>query len=453
MPDLRSNRPTGGMWLLLALLLAAPAAATLYHAAHVTDTAPPFRLTSTGHEGGHQGRPVPFSLQDYRGKTLVLDLMAVSCTACRYVTEDVLRPLQSRFGARPDFAILSVDAWSDPAVSGDPRLGYSGGESVQSLIALQEETGVPWRHAPDTDRVWQKYGAVALPRVLVLDAAGHVLLDHQGAPSRAQVERAVELGLAGSATPVPMLRAGLAGLAFLAGAAAVLTPCTVGLLPAYLALLLRTRPSEGPGATAAATRGPEAAPGAAAGRPGVARILAGGAATAAGIVTVYAVLAVAFALAGGALRPLLGLAGPAVGVLMVLAGLAALLGRVPGPMVRAWARRGDAGPAGHAGGASGRGFYLFGLAFAAAGFGCTGPLFLPLLLAGFTQGVGQGVLLFLLYAMAVAMLVLAAAAAVAYGLDGRLRALLRHARAVQVGAGALMVGAGAYVAWYFLAAP
>jgi cytochrome c biogenesis protein CcdA len=100
-----------------------------------------------------------------------------------------------------------------------------------------------------------------------------------------------------------------------------------------------------------------------------------------------------------------------------------------------------------------RGFYLFGLAFALAGFGCTGPLFLPLLLAGFSQGTGAGVLMFLLYALAVVLLVLGAAAAVASGLDGRLRAALRHARAVQVAAGLLMAGAGAYLVWYFLAAP
>ncbi|MEA3202652.1 MAG: cytochrome c-type biosis protein, partial [Thermoplasmata archaeon] len=249
------------------------------------------------------------------------------------------------------------------------------------------------------------------------DAGGHVVLDHLGAPSRAQVERAVAQSLAGQATPVPALRLGLAGLAFVAGAAAVLTPCTVGLLPAYLALLLRP---------------------AASGR----RVLRGGLATAAGIVSVYALLAMAFAVAGETLRPLLRAAGPVVGAVLVGAGLAALLGRGPGWMGRL-ADRVDGR----------RGFYLFGLAFGLAGFGCTGPLFLPILLAGFGQGTGAGFLVFLLYAGAVTLLVLGAAAAVAAGLDGRLRALLRHARAVQAVAGLLMAGAGAYLVWYFLAAP
>jgi cytochrome c-type biogenesis protein len=417
MADLRRPSHTGGMWLLLAVLLAVPAATTLYHAARVDTPAPPFHLTTTGYQGGAQGPPANVSLEGYRGRTLVLDLMAVSCTACRYVTEDVLKPLQAEHGTRPDFAILSVDAWADPAVAGDPALGYAGGESAAALLQLQKQTGAPWPHALDTDHVWQSYSAVSLPRIVVIDATGHVVLDHLGAPSRAQVEAAVTQSLAGQATPVPVLRLGLAGLAFVAGAAAVFTPCTVGLLPAYLALLLR----------------PAAAGG---------RVLRGGLAAAAGIVTVYALLAVAFALAGDALRPQLPKAGPVVGAAMVVAGLAALLGKGPGWMGRL-ADRVDGR----------RGFYLFGLAFGLAGFGCTGPLFLPILLAGFSQGTGAGFLAFLLYAGAVTLLVLGAAAAVAAGLDGRLRRLLAHARAVQAAAGALMAAAGAYLVWYFLAAP
>lgn len=431
MPDLRReagdragpayrNR-AAGMWLLLAALLAVPAAASLYDAARSDAPAPPFHLTSTGLEGGVQGAPVAFTLEDYRGRTLVLDLMAVSCTACRYVTEDTLKPLQARFGARPDFAILSVDTWADPAVAGDPRLGYAGGEDAAELLALQRETGAPWRHALDTDSVWQKYSAVTLPRIVVVDAAGRIVLDHLGTPTQDQVEAAVVRSLAESAVPVPALRLGLAGLAAVAGAAAVLTPCTVGLLPAYLALLLH--PAGG-------------AP------PAARRILRGGAAAAGGIVTVYALLALAFAVAGDALRPHLARAGPLVGAAMVAAGLAAIVGKGPGWMGRL---------AGRVDGR--RGFYLFGLAFGLAGFGCTGPLFLPLLLAGFSQGTGAGVGMFLLYASAVALLVLGAAAAVAAGLDGRLRLLLRHARRVQAVAGFLMAGAGAYLMWYFLSAP
>ncbi|HEX2065992.1 MAG TPA: cytochrome c biogenesis protein CcdA [Candidatus Thermoplasmatota archaeon] len=410
------------MWLLLALVLAVPAATSLYHAVRVDGPAPPFRLASTGYEGGQAGPRVAFGLEDYRGKTLVLDLMAVSCTACRRVTEEVLKPLQDAHGARPDFAILSVDTWADPAVAGDPALGYAGGESEADLVALQKESGVAWRHALDTDGVWRKYSAVTLPRIVVIDAAGRIVLDHLGAPSHAQVERAVQQSLAGQATPVPVLRLGLAGLAVVAGAVAVFTPCTVGLLPAYLALLLRPAQAAAP----APAR----------------RVLLGGVAAAAGIVTVYGALAVAFALAGAALRPWLSQAGPVVGAAMVAAGLATLWGKGVGGAGRLAGRLGGR-----------RGFYLFGLAFALAGFGCTGPLFLPLLLAGFGQGTGAGILVFLLYAGAVTLLVLAAAAAVAAGLEGRLRGALRHARTVQAAAGALMAGAGAYLVWYFLAVP
>jgi cytochrome c biogenesis protein CcdA len=432
MPDLRReagiagpayrNR-SWGMWLLLAILLCVPAAASLYHAARADTPAPAFGLTSTGYENGKLGDPVAFSLADYRGRTVVLDLMAVACTACRYVTQDVLKPLQAEHGARADFAILSVDTWADPAVSGDPKLGFTpGGETREALIALQRQAQVPWRHALDTDQVWLKYSAVTLPRILVIDGQGRIVMDHQGAPARAEVERAVQESLASTATPVPLLRLGLGGLAFVAGAASILTPCSIGLLPAYLALLLR--PQQGPASRRAA------------------RVVAGGLAASLGIVALYALLALLFWFAGPAVRPYLPSMGPVVGALMALAGLAALLSKGGGWMARLGSRIDGR-----------RGFFLFGVAFALAGFGCTGPLFLPILLAGFTQGTGAGFLTFLLYAAAVVLLVLAAAAAVASGLDGRLGILLRHARAVQRVAGLLMVGSGAYLVWYFLAAP
>lgn len=418
---------TAGMWLLLGLALGGILAITLWDAAHVQGQAPPFRLRSTGFENGVQGEPVEFTLADYRGKTVVLDLMAVTCDACAYVTRDVMKPLWAAHGNDTRFAIVSIDTWADPAVGHapgslpSPRLGA---ETVETLIDLQNRTDVPWRHALDTDQVWHKYTAIALPEVIVVSGDGRIVFDGDtGVPSYDEVEAAVTASLAGVAPSASFAQLPLAGLAFVAGAASVVTPCTVGLLPAYFAMLLQEARAVPLGSR-------------------LRRSVLGGLAAAVGILAVYAVLALGFFLFGGALRPLVQYAGPVVGIGMVAAGLLALAGKgLPG------LGRLGASVDGR------RGFLLFGVAFALAGFGCTGPLFLPLLLAGFLQGPVTGLLFFLLYAAAVAGLVVLVAAIVGEGAMTRARRILAHTTAIQRVAGVLMVAAGVYVTVYFLGAP
>lgn len=403
------DRRTVGIWFLLALLIAVPAGWSAWQAAHVERPAPGFSLVSTGLEDGVLGDPVAFNLTDYAGRTVVLDLMAVACKACRDVTRDTLKPLHAEFGGRADFAILSIDTWADPQ-TGDTW----GGETVEALRQLQLAEGVPWRHALDTDDVWLKYSAVTLPRIVVVDGHGHVVFDQVGVPDPSAVRSTATAALAASATPVPFLVLGLPALAFVAGLASVASPCGAGLIPAYLGLLV--------------------------GEGGKGRsILRAGLAAAAGLVALYAALALAFALIPG-LGAALPWMAPAVALLMVAVGAWSLAGRgVPGLARLASkvdARRGLAG---------------FGAAFGLASFACTGPLFLPILLAGFTQSVADGVLLFGLYAAAVGLVLGAAAWMVAAGAETRLRAVLRHTVAVQRAAGALLVASGLYLLWYLLA--
>ncbi len=143
---------TLGPWLVLGLVLAVAVGASLSSAWRTHGPAPEFSLTSTGYENGTLGDPVPFKLSDYRGKTVVLDFMAVACTTCRTVTEDILKPLAA---SEPDVVILSIDTWSDPG-SGNAF----GGESDSDLVRLQNQTHVAWRHARDTERAGSLDGHV-----------------------------------------------------------------------------------------------------------------------------------------------------------------------------------------------------------------------------------------------------------------------------------------------------
>lgn len=396
-----------GMTVALILVVTTFAGITVMDQARSADVAPDFELVSTGWENGQEQTPVVFRLSDYRGKTVVLDLMAVSCLSCRFVTRDVLVPLHETYGARDDFVILSVDAWADSGTG-----AIFGGETRETLVALQKSEGVPWRHALDTDDVWIKYNAISLPRVVVLDAQGHRVYDHLGTPQRADVEAHVAASLAKTATPVAGFEWGLYGLAALAGLAAVLTPCSIGLLPAYFGMLL----------------------GRLEGRARMRPALGAGAKSALGIIMVYAGLGLVMGLGAAWLAPHLIWAGLVVGVGMLVLGVLAMLGR------------GFLKPTPH----RPTGFVAFGMAYGVAAFGCTGPLFLPLLLAGFLQHWWTGLALFVLYAAAVAFVLMLVAMMTAAGLQGKLRFVMRHARRVQWVTGALVALAGVLQIGYTL---
>ncbi len=419
MSDLRHERgePAGsrnsawGGWLAIVLLLATAGGLSLAGALRSVEPAPAFSLASTGYEEGVLGDPVAFSLADYRGQTVVLDFMAVACTTCRAVTEEVLKPLAA---SHPDVVILSIDTWSD-AGSGNSF----GGESDADLVRLQRETDVPWRHARDTDQVYLKYTAVALPKLAIVDPDGNLVYAKAGAQDLDRVEAAVEAAKVGAATPVPSLRLGLYGLAFVAGLACTFTPCGVGLLPAYLALLVAD------GARHPASRR-------------LARALGGGVVAALGIVAIYAAVAVVAWLASDALRAALPWLGPALGLALAGLGVATLAGADWSGFVRRIPVRIDGR----------RGFAAFGAAYALAGLACTGPLFLPILLAGFTAGPSTGLMVLLLYTGAVAAVIVAAAALAALGEATLLRRLLRRTAALHRASAVILILGGLYLAWY-----
>jgi hypothetical protein len=183
------------MWAVLVCALAVLAALDLASPQHAR-VAAPFSLRTTGYEDGVQGEPRTVSLADYRGRVLVLDLMAVSCEACRVQVAQVLRPLWDVHGRDARFAMLSVDTWADPATWGSGLADVAVGiETESALVGHQRELGLAWPHALDTDGVWRSYDAVALPRLVVVAPDGHMALDAHGLSALPDVERAVAASL------------------------------------------------------------------------------------------------------------------------------------------------------------------------------------------------------------------------------------------------------------------
>jgi len=404
-----------GMWLVLVLVLVSAAGVTGYQQLHrPAGQAPDFVLMSTGYENGTLGEQVEFRLSDYRGKTVLLDFMAVACTSCRIVEARVLEPIWDERRHDPDFVLISIDTWADPG-SGQ----IFGGETLADLRDFQAAEGHDWRHALDVDDVYLKYGAVTLPKLAVIDPEGRLVLESTGVPRKSTIEDAIDRAASGQAESVEVVRVGLVGLAFLAGVASFFAPCSVGLIPAYMGVLVQGT-----------------AKGSAAKRAG--RTLWAGGATALGIVTLYAGLAVVFWQVGGFLRPHLTTIQWLTGILLVVLGVTMLQSGL-------WDRVAKALGMGRIDGR--RGFFAFGLGYGLAAFGCTGPIFLPVLFAGFVAGTGLGFAVFGAYAMALALFMLCAAALVASGQTTRLRRMLDNTVRITRISAAFFVVAGLITLW------
>lgn len=395
-----------GLVTVLVLALLVPAAITGWDTLQHQGKAPQFTATTTGYnESSNETNPVTFTFpDDFEGQVVVLDFMAVNCASCRFVTPRVLAPLEEAYGNRTDFQILSIDGWAGRA-----------GETTETLIGWQKNEHAPWPHALDTDGAMRKYSVIGLPTLMVVDKDGDIVFTHNGVASKDDVERAVLASFEGDATPVNFLQAGLFVTAFIAGLASFFAPCSVGLIPAYMGLLLKEK-------------------------PGMSHMLRAGSVTAAGIVSLYAVLAVLFWFLADWLLPIVSKLGIAMGALLILFGLMMLRG-----FDWEWlSKRLGMGKV------DGRkGFYMFGLGYGLASFGCTGPIFVPILLSGFAEGPRVGAGVFGMYSIAVASFALLAAALLGAGQETRLKAILSRTVLITRVSAVLIMAGGAYLIWFY----
>lgn len=371
--------------------------------------APQFRLEVAGGNA-------TIDLAAARGKVVVLDLMAVECATCKTLTSDVLVPFWHETRNRTDVLLWSVDVWA--------ALPGQLGEGEDDLVALQAREGSGWPHALDDGSVYRDYKALALPELYVIDPQGRIAFHASAAgpfdagSMQARLREAVEAALVGRGTAAGIPQTGIVGLAAAAGAAAVLAPCSIGLLAAYFGLLVREERT----------------------RPGP---LGAAAQCVVGVVAVYLAMLLLLLPFGDALRPAIPWMGVAMGVVFVALGILMLAGfdwgRLTGPLVRRL----------HASPDRARSSWAFGAAYGLASFGCTGPIFLPLLFTAFLDGPAAGMLAFAGY-VAGAALLLAFVALVASLGGPRLHKALRHSRWVTAGVAVVWVAAGLYVMGYAL---
>jgi cytochrome c biogenesis protein CcdA len=216
-------------------------------------------------------------------------------------------------------------------------------------------------------------------------------------------------------------------LAFTGGLVAIVNPCGFAMLPAYLSFFLGLDAPAAPADRATA----------------VARALRVGVIVAGGFVAVFGAAGLLLSAGARALTTAIPWAALVVGAAVIALGVWLLTGRTLRVRLPTPTRSGQ--------GRSSRAVFVFGVAYAVASLSCTLPVFLAVVAGTATnRGVTSGLAVLGVYAVGMALPLLALTVGLALGHDAlmrRARTLGRHTNRI---AGVLLVIAGVYIVAFWV---
>lgn len=299
----------------------------------------------------------PFNLSGQRGKVVLIEFTAVSCTPCNAYMKKLLE-IRAKYG--PELVMISIYTYPF--------------ESEQQIREYREGHGSNWTFAKDPGELQVSYSAAPIPKTLIIDKEGAIIFEGQGDLEASKVEGPIDDAIKGTATSGISIGSafisslGLGGLALMAGLVCFFSPCAFPMLPGYMTIYLQSNESGG-----------------------YRKAAAGGSVAALGIFIVYAAMGLIVVALGTAILPYMKYLQPVIAVILLALGILLLtpfqistgkfLDRVQGAQ-------------------EGKGFYyslfLYGVGYGAASQACTAPVFIGAILAGFQTGsllTGVGVLL------------------------------------------------------------
>lgn len=212
--------------------------------------------------------------------------------------------------------------------------------------------------------------------------------------------------------------------AFLAGLQAFFAPCSIALIPAYIGYYVRER-------TDSHSKLQELFFG-----------LKAGFFSSLGLLTVYSIFGILFALLGRVIAPVMPWIELGTGGILLFLGSATLLGyefAIRPPVVIQVKSDGV------------KKFYFFGLAYALGAIGCTLPIFLLVIFQALAQtGFMGGIATFLVYSLAMVLLMIVFSLVAAVSKTAISRFMNRYMTAIQKSAGVLILLAGVYLVYLSL---
>lgn len=133
------------------------------------------------------------SLEDLRGKLVLMDFWATWCPPCKTLMQRELQPLHQKYGQDERFMLVGVGLpWN--------------GETAAKEKAFAEQQGYHWRKVFDASgAAGQAYGVEGIPFLALVDEEGKILVMGSGWSKIEEVKRvlAERLGQGGAADAAP----------------------------------------------------------------------------------------------------------------------------------------------------------------------------------------------------------------------------------------------------------
>jgi len=299
----------------------------------------------------------PFNLSAQKGKVVLVEFTAVSCTPCNAYMKELLK-IRAKYG--PELVMISIFTYSF--------------ETPQLIQEYRESHGSNWTFAKDPGELQVTYSAAPIPKTIIIDKEGYMIFEGQGILKASEVEGQINDALKGTAVSNISVGSafisslGLGGLALMAGLVCFFSPCAFPMLPGYMTIYLQSNEAGG-----------------------YRKAAAGGTVAAMGIFLVYAAVGLIVVALGAAILPYMNFMQPVIAVILYGLGVLMLT-----PFQISTGKFLDRVQSAQ----EGKGFYfslfLYGVGYGAASQACTAPVLMGAVLAGFQKGsilIGVGVLL------------------------------------------------------------
>ncbi|MEE9151075.1 MAG: cytochrome c biogenesis protein CcdA [Thermoplasmata archaeon] len=386
--------------------------------------APDFSLTDIDGE--------TFSLSDYRGKVVVLDLMALDCSSCKIVERN-LEDIWAEYG--DEIEIISISVWPDR-------------DSVEDLRNHRDKENITWRIARDTDDLISKYGATEIAKVMIINGDGYVVFEKVGVSETDEMSEVIGKAIKGEAEVVSISSVGIWALAFGAGVASFFSPCSFPLLPGYIGYYLGIEKSRDELSTKT-----------------IKKALPGGIVSALGILFIYIIVGVILILVGSTTDLDIAILAPIIGIILIALGALMLTNvqyyfiinpiknffskltikkkkaEVQSPTQEGLSKK------------SLGGLFVFGIGYGAASAGCTLPIFGVIVLGALMQNdILNGIILLLLYGLGAAIFMVITTLLVSASEDTILNKLKVSTDLIKkISGGLMIVGGIGVITFYYIA--
>ena len=406
-----------------------------------SSTAPDFEAQWVG--GDNDGET--FKLSDLQGKVVVLDLMATTCSPCKDIADDMLTPLHEKYKDDPGVVIISLSV---------------GEDTPEGLMAYSEEHGYHWLHALDVNKeAFEAYNGIKIPKIVIIDPSGDLV--YEKSSNRIpldEVEDTVVSAKSGLADTINLQSGSIWLMAVGAGFLSFFSPCSFPLLPGYVSFYLMRKKETSGGLNEQTMRA----------------ALPAGLAASAGILTIFLGLAIFGIFFSEAVREMVPVLIPITGAIILIMGLIMVadidISRFTYPIKEKFAagakklkpiflppiekilsfitrkeikfeENEDSEMMGQ---------YLYGLGYGAASAGCTAPVFIALLVASMSYTLFNTALIFTLYAVTTAALMVTFTLLVAASQDTIVNKMRASTGLIKKIGGAVLSIVGLYLVYQYV---